>query len=145
MNVFIMDEQAPHDSSAILEILSQTIEDVTRCDGKRTINIQITQRIKYTLIYFYIFIFIYISSTLKDTSIKPLVTISFRTRWWLYVIKTDGPVPRAYCWMCLDEQLEFDLCIEKTVWWLVIPPDFVTWNLEPGSSNVGLCFNPLGG
>lgn len=30
LNVFIMDENAKHDSSAILEILTQTVEDVTR-------------------------------------------------------------------------------------------------------------------
>jgi hypothetical protein len=29
LNVYILDEVAKHDSSAILEILSQTIEDVT--------------------------------------------------------------------------------------------------------------------
>ena len=29
LNVYILDEVARHDSSAILEILSQTIEDVT--------------------------------------------------------------------------------------------------------------------
>lgn len=30
LNVFIMDENAKHDSSSILEILTQTVEDVTR-------------------------------------------------------------------------------------------------------------------